>query len=212
MRTVRYTGTNMNVTASEEHQPEPGDHPENAVSRTWFCNHDRHGDCRGAVADSSKRSNWKCECACHDRARTKRHDWLDTRFDDEIELEHSAAHAPPLELTRIAALNGVAPVESANAGHWFSLGRVKITANRQPTSDSRWTLTCRCCPKSSRARRVYTRLFPLDAAERTPDWLMSPGHAVKLTTIVEPARLYRVGQCLECRTLFWFELVESVRK
>ena len=49
-----------------------------------------------------------------------------------------------------------------------------------------------------------------DESDSVADWLQSAVRPIPIhaTRVVHPAKLYRVGRCLECRTVFWFELVE----
>ena len=73
----------MSLPVMDGHDDEPDDkpHPENP-KRCRPCDNADHDNCRIKYADGTK-----CKCECRNPARTKKHDWLDERFNDEIDLE-----------------------------------------------------------------------------------------------------------------------------
>lgn len=156
--------------------PKPGSHPEDPP-RSWYCVNDRHDECKGTFHRPEK-AKAKCTCGCHEPMRSKRHDWLDDRWSDEIELERGVADAPPLAVARAAVLNGVATdIECA----WFHVGKFAITDKRSATADSKWIVPCPRCPKSAR-HRVRTSLLNVGDG------------------------FYRAGRCSTCGAMAWLDL------
>lgn len=169
----------MNVipTPDGEDAPRPS-HPENPP-RCHPCEGSRHDDCTGRAVGGKK-----CRCDCSRRARTKRHDWLDDRFSDEIDLERAMGDAPPYALVLAAETAGLFPGlgESGKDSAWRWLGKYRASGARPSTVDGRWALRCKRC---SAEKKIGTKRFALDV----------------------PTRVYRVGRCASCRTTWWFELL-----
>lgn len=139
-------------------------------------------------------------------ARTKRHDWLDEKFDDEIDLERAMGDAPPRRLVRQAMTRGAVSTEAEDAA-WFFLGKFKTSAQRPSTRDSRWTMSCRRCPKGARKLKT-TRVVVEAQAPQEVEWLRRR----KVLTEQTAQHVYRVGRCVTCRGIFWFELLVAVPK
>lgn len=168
-------------------------HPENA-STCKLCLDARHDACKTK----------KCGCGCRGPARTKKHDWLDPRFDDEIDLERAMGEAPPYALVVAACLNGVVDRDSKDAP-WFFLGKFKTSAERPSTNDARWTLTCRRCKKSRRPKIATARIVVPARDAQKVEWLRKR----EVTIDASPEHVYRVGRCATCKGIYWFELLSG---
>lgn len=191
---------NSGTPVMDGHDPDDAKpHPENPA-RCKACDELRHDECRQK----------RCACDCRKPARTKRHDWLDDQFSDEISLEEAAGHAPSKRLVQLAGLAGLVPPEAHDRA-WFFLGRFKTSPQRPATNDARWSTACRRCPPG--ARKFKTKR--LEVAHRLPtkvDWLKQPGNLFEpkdVHTEERAARSYRVGTCATCRAIYWFEMLEK---
>jgi hypothetical protein len=184
----------MSLPVMDGHSEEPErKHPENRY-RCRPCENGEHDECRVRYTGGKK-----CACECREALRTKRHDWLDDRFDDEIDLERAMGHAPPTRLVVNASMAGVVTPTAKDAA-WFFLGKFKTSPQRPSTADGRWQLSCKRCRGKSKVNTK--RLVLTEEPAQLVDWLEER----KVFTEAQPERTYRVGRCLKCQTIFWFEL------
>lgn len=186
----------MNMPVMDGHDDEKNkSHPENPT-RCKPCDEGEHDSCRIKYAGQKK-----CACECRGPLRTKRHDWLDSHFDDEIDLERSIAETPPKQLVTNAMMKGAAMPNAMDVA-WYYLGKFEPTDKRPSTSDAKWRLSCRRC-LDGKTRIDTVRVVLEERAQQTVDWL----HERKVLTDARPERVYRVGRCKKCQTMFWFEML-----
>jgi hypothetical protein len=188
------------LVAGDQDEPKPsGDHPENSTI-CKPCADSRHDSCRAK----------RCECDCRKPERTPKHDWLDAKFDDEIDLERAMGEAPPKRLVYLASLRLTLGDGSMDRA-WFSLGRFKTSPQRPSTNDARWSMACKRCPPGGRKFKTV-RVVVEAAAAHDAKWLEEAGgsfHAKPTPVPERPERVYRVGMCPACRAIFWFEMTSK---
>lgn len=190
----------MNMPVMDGHDGDDSKpHPENKY-RCRPCENAHHDSCRG-----NSPAGIVCNCDCRDAMRTKKHDWLDERFDDEIELEKSMGDAPPRQLVVQASMRGAVTPTALDAA-WFFLGKFKTSSARPSTTDARWELTCKRCEargEKTSSKIKTTRIVVEEQPQQELNWL----HERKAHTERIPEHAYRVGRCRRCQSIFWFEML-----
>ncbi len=171
-------------------------------NKSWWCEQGRCRDCaelQGIAMAHGPDGQFKaerCRCGCHDVPMvTPKHDWLDDRWADEIDLERAAAQAPPAWLVVAAEQRGYVDGRALDAA-WRWLGRIALEEDhlREP-----WTVTCGC-----QTREIYLQDEDLRAVE---ELLTTELRAREIATH-DGLHRYRVAQCPLCRVIYWFEVVE----
>lgn len=158
--------------------------PERPAS--WYCQNDRHVDCRdksaslALVTEGITTKAVPCQCSCHGSMRTPKHDWADEKWADEIDLEKAIAQVPPLWL--LGAVAACTPGVVADAA-WHYLGEWE---SRSATARFGRISCLRCAPTIETLAGSHARVL----CKQYDD----PGSG----------RTARAGRCLVCGWFFWF--------